>query len=344
MNVDTLLKDTFAAREDLAGDPDAVLAAVRERIAHRPSPLGRPIAIAAGVVAIAGVASGAVALSHHDTRSGTASMHQAAGPGHAAPIPAAGSTALTMPYDLGWLPEGSAAYHVRRLNDAEPGQSGRPVFDGEYILTVTASTGTTDIDVQQAPGDLAGARFKSGPGRPVTIDHRSGIEITNPDGSYELYFDDAAGGLMYLDVRSESGGGAAENVATGRRVAANVRFPGTAQVQPSFGIGYFPPGTKVRAFDVESGLTLGGTVINGPVTQYEIWTRTTLQATVSTASAAGPGTPGRAVQGHPTRYTDENGYRTLFVLGAVDGKPVQLSGRLPLAELYTIADGLILPR
>jgi hypothetical protein len=50
------------------------------------------------------------------------------------------------------------------------------------------------------------------------------------------------------------------------------------------------------------------------------------------------------VQGHPTRYTDESGYLSLYVLDAVHGQPVRVAGRQPLDELYRIADGLVLPQ
>ena len=48
MNIENLIKDTFAARENDAPDSDAVLAAARQRIDSRRSGLSRPFAVAAG--------------------------------------------------------------------------------------------------------------------------------------------------------------------------------------------------------------------------------------------------------------------------------------------------------
>lgn len=353
MNVDTLLKDTFTAREHLATDADEVMAAVHERIAHRHAGLTGPLAIAASVVVMAGAASGAVVLSHHDGHQhpGPQQVQRAAGPGHAARPDQSGIAPLTMPFDLGWLPDGSVAYHARRNNVGSLSDSSGPLFEGEYMLTVTTSTAPIEVDVAQMPGDLTGIRFKSGPGEPVTIKDRQGLESANAGGpgGYELYFLGADGGLMYVNVASGTGAAvpADQLVATGRRVAENVGLPGTAQVNPTFGLGYLPAGMRIRTFDVEDGSSVlqSSSGVTGPTTVYEIGTPTGRHsaALIGTSSTPQSGTPGRAVQGHPTRYTDEGGYRSLYVLGALDEHSVQVAGRLPLAELYKIADGLVLP-
>jgi hypothetical protein len=187
----------------------------------------------------------------------------------------------------------------------------------------------------------------------VTINGRDGVESSNPagPGGYEVYFIDAAGGLMYVNVSADIGSTvpAAQLVDMGRRVAENVRFPGSAAVQPSFGVGELPAGLTVRAFDVEAGgdgLPVANGAI-GPTTSYDIgFTANQLNAAmIGTTSAPPPsGTPGRTVQGHPTRYSDDGGgWRSLFVLDAVNGQSVQLSGSLSQDELYRIADGLVLP-
>ena len=44
-----------------------------------------------------------------------------------------------------------------------------------------------------------------------------------------------------------------------------------------------------------------------------------------------------------TRYVNENGYHQLWVLDAVEGGPVVVAGRVPLADLYDIANRLVLP-
>ncbi|GAB3891757.1 hypothetical protein GCM10029964_065450 [Kibdelosporangium lantanae] len=49
------------------------------------------------------------------------------------------------------------------------------------------------------------------------------------------------------------------------------------------------------------------------------------------------------MQGHETRYTDENGYRRVWVLNAVKGDPIAIAGKVPQAELYDVANRLVLP-
>jgi hypothetical protein len=353
MNIDTLLQETFDAHEELAPDPHDVLAAVHQRITHRRSGLTQPVAIAASVVVVAATATGAaVTLNRH----GNQPAQPAASRSHiatAARPSAPGIAPLTMPYDLGWLPAGSVNYLAHRINVGAVSPTSPPSFDGEYLLTVTTASATIDIDVQQMPGDLTGVRFKSGPGVPVTIDGRDGIESRNSGGpgGYEVYFRDARGGVMYVNAgpHTVSSVSATELTTIGRHVAADVQFPGRTRVRPSFGVSHLPAGLRVRGFDVESGRSdlPTSTGPSGPTTSYDVGTSTGLESVVQigTNSAAPPsGTPGRSVQGHPTRYTDDRGYRTLRVLDAVHGQAVAIAGRLPLSELYKIADGLVLPR
>ena len=356
MDLDQLIHDTFTAHEHLAPNEDEIMPAVHTRIGQRRRLVAaRPLAIAASVVAVAGVASSAVVLSarHAGTDADQAS-HATSG------MPAASSALasfsrrtatsvapLTMPFDVGWLPDGSVSYLARRMNVGATSASAPPVFDGEYLLTVTAPGRVVDIDVQQMPGGLDGVHFKSGPGRPVTIGGRPGVESVNAGGpgGYEVYFIDSAGALMYVNAWPHEGRtspGAAELAAIGLRVAESVRFPGTAQVAPSFGVGYVPDGTRVSAFDV--GHAAGGT--HNATTSYEIGTSDSQDsvADVGTNAIVRPGgTPGRQVQGHPTRYSDDHGWVTLYVLRAVNGDTVAISSRLPLSEIYKIADGLRLP-
>jgi hypothetical protein len=353
MDIDTLLADTFAAHEHLTPSEDDVLAAVHERIRHGRSAYIRPLTVAATVVVVAAAVGGAVALSRHGGHGAARHVHAAIGRNVAGDATAAKITPLTMPYDLGWLPAGAVDYLARRVNVGAVSQSSPPLFDGEYLLTVTTPDTTLGIDVQQFPGNLQDAAFKSGPGSAVTIDGRPGIESTNSAGpaGYEVYFNDAVGGLMYVSVAAHRGEAAAATqlAAIGRQVAANIRFPGASQISPSFGVGYVPDGLRVRAFDVETASDRDLPVANGasgPSTSYELGTSTSQQsaAVINSYSGEPSGTPGREVQGRPTRYVDDHGYLTLSVLDAVDGQAVSISSSsLPLAELYAIADGLQLP-
>ena len=76
MNIENLIKDTFAAREHGAPDSDAVLAAARQRIDSRRSGLSRPFAVAAGATVLTLGAVTAVVLS----RPGPAEHSQIAAP------------------------------------------------------------------------------------------------------------------------------------------------------------------------------------------------------------------------------------------------------------------------
>jgi hypothetical protein len=134
-------------------------------------------------------------------------------------------------------------------------------------------------------------------------------------------------------------------VRAARRIAENIRFPGAATVTPSFGLGALPDGMRVCTFDVEKPFDpspLGSASSTG----YQLGTCDTLpRIIVSTTNANGPrGNPGEPVQGHQTRYVDENGYRSLWILDAVNDAPILVAGSLPPTDLYDIANHLILPR
>jgi hypothetical protein len=258
-----------------------------------------------------------------------------------------------MPFSLGWLPPGKVDYVARRINIGSPADDlNKPIYGGEYMLTVTGKSEILDVDVQEMrmmPVDEAA--FKSGPGKPVTINGKRGIESSRSGGpgGYELYVAHPEGGSMYVHVSAALGSTAPVQrlVEVGRRIAQNIEFPGTTTVTPDFGLRTpLPDGMRVCAFDVEEqGLSLGKKQ-SEPITYYSLGTCTTVPPIdVGTSEVDAPaGTPGRPVQGHPTRYLDDNGYRTLRVLDAVDGKPVSIAGSVPQADLYKIANHLILPR
>ena len=370
-DVDVLLAKTFAAHEHAVPAERDVLAAVHDRIRRAKVTRMRTLAIAASVTGAAAAAAGAVTLGSAGSAPVRQALASSAGPtaGRLASI-----APLTLPFDLGWLPSGRTDYLARRINVGAVSVTSAPSFDGEYLLTVTAPDSVLVVDVQQVPGELQDVAFKSGPGRAVTIAGRPGIESSNADGpgGYELYFTDSSGGLMYVNVAEHVGAATAADqlTAIGQRVAANVHFPGSVAVSPTFGIGYLPAGLRVRAFDVERGagfgratkykVTVGAGAVHrgtartadggsaaGILTSYELGTTRDLEsdAFLYTEQGAQPGgTPGRPVQGHATSYRDDAGYLTLRVLDAVHGNAVAIaSARLPLAELYAIADGLQLP-
>ena len=352
MNIENLIKDTFTAHEHDAPDSDAVLAAARQRIDSRRSGLSRPLAVAAGATVLTLGAVTAVVLNRPDSANQSQTIDTANGSqGSQTPTTAEQAEAgLRMPYSLGWLPPGSVSYRARRVNvGSDDTNPGKPLYGGEYMVTVTAGGQVLEVDVQQVRMvEVNEATFKSGPGKSVTINGRPGVEssVSTGPGGYELYVAHPDGGSMYVNVFAAPGSSAPAQqlIDAGRRIAENVQFPGTTTVTPAYGLRDLPNGMRICAFDVEQGMNQppAGPEIN---TSYSLGT-CTVEPTifVNNAVGGGPtGTPGQPVQGRETRYVDENGYHQLWVLDAVDGAPVIIAGRVPEAELYDIANRLVLP-
>ncbi|WP_103336559.1 hypothetical protein [Amycolatopsis sp. CA-126428] len=343
MDIENLIKDTFTAHEPDVPDSDQVLAATRQRLDRRRAVVSPPLAAAAGVALLALAAVAVVALNRpaHDNEVAT-------GTGPAAlQAPAEAAIAeLTMPYSLGWLPPGKADYLARRINvGGSAAHPDKPVYGGEYMLTVTSGPQVLLVDVQEMrmmPVDQAA--FKSGPGKPVTIRGRAGVESSHSGGpgGYELHLTHPEGGSLYVNVAAQPGSTASAQqlIDAGRRVAENVTFPGKTTVTPAFGLGKLPDGLRMCTFDVEKNGPSGG-----PRTGYSLGTCSTLppiHVHVGEPSQVS-GTEGPPVQGHATRYQDENGYRTLWILKAVHDAPIAVAGRGAQAELSAIADHLVLP-
>jgi hypothetical protein len=350
--VEKLLKDTFAAHEHVAPDSDQVLAYTRERIERRRTVLSRPLAVAAGVVVLTLAAVTVVVLNRPTDKT------QAAGPNGQAQPTTSVSTGpaipeLKMPYSLDWLPPGDVDYLVHRINVGGTAEHpDTPIYGGEYMFNVTNNGQGLYVDVQHfGMSTVDDAAFKSGPGRPVTINGLRGVEssVSDGPGGYELYVTHPGGGSMYVNVSAGHGKSAPTQllVDTGRRIAEHIRFPGNTSVTPIFGLGELPSGMKICSFDLEKGFDAPDAPPGArhPSTGYRLGTCTT-QPTINVYTADErdvTGTAGRPVQGHETRYVDENGYLKLFVLDAVKGAPVSIAGKVPLADLYDIGNRLILP-
>jgi hypothetical protein len=342
MEIEKLLKETFEAHEHVAPDGDKVLAGARQRMRRKVS---RPLAVAAGVVVLTLAAVTVVVLNRPSDPAKVA----------APPVQATNTTppkpavaGLPMPYDLAWLPPGDVEYLARRINiGGKSADDDSPVYGGEYMVTVKNNGHTIDIDVQEfkvTPVDHAA--FKSGPGSPVTINGRRGIEsaVSDGPGGYELYLDDGNGGSLYIGVMAENGDTAPTQqlIDTGRRVAQNIRFPGTMTVTPAFGLRDLPAGMRICAWDVEKGFDAADAANSN--TSYQLGACDTMPPVhVSITGKEPGGTPGQPVQGHRTSYVDESGYITVFVLDAVNGEPIGVAGKVPLATLYDIANRLVLP-
>ncbi|TDP92825.1 hypothetical protein [Labedaea rhizosphaerae] len=350
MDIENLIKDTFTAHEHDAPDGDQVLAATRERIDRKRARLNRPLAVAAGVVLLALAAVTVVALN----RPTPGDQVAAAGPArsnHPAVAKAPAKPAiepLAMPFSLGWLPQGKVDTLARRINTGAAAGSTKPVYDGEYLLNVTVGHQVLLVDVQEmrmmSPDE---AMFKSGPGKHVTIGGRAGVESANSGGpgGYELYLTNPRGGSVYVNIGNEPGSTtpATQLIDIGHRVAEHIEFPGTTTVTPVFGLGALPGGMRMCTFEIGRGGPELGTATS---THYSIGTCDTMDTVQVYTSEPGrvQGKPGRQVQGHQTRYNVESGYASLSILDAVDHAAITVAGHLPQADLYKIADHLVLPR
>ncbi|MEV6823527.1 hypothetical protein [Amycolatopsis sp. NPDC051102] len=350
MDIENLIKDTFTAHEPDAPDSDQVLAATRQRLDRRRAVVSPPLAAGAGVALLALAAVAVVALNRpaDDTRVATGSG-QTSGPAAVAAPPKPAIAELRMPYSLGWLPPGKAGYLARRINiGGSAADPEKPVYGGEYMLTVTSGRQVLLVDVQEMRMvPVERAVFKSGPGRPVTLAGRAGVESSHSGGpgGYEVYLTHPEGGSLYVNVAAQPGSTASAQELTdaGRRVAENVTFPGTTTVTPAYGLGKLPDGQRMCSFDVEEGGPGGP---GGPRTSYSVGTCSTLPPIHVRTDESGQvrGTAGRPVQGHATRYLDEKGYHTLWILKAVHDAPIAVAGSGTQAELYAVADHLVLPR
>ena len=150
-----------------------------------------------------------------------------------------------------------------------------------------------------------------------------------------------------VDVR-RTGATAATVSTLARQVAGHLVYDRHDLLHPEFGLGYVPAQENTALVQVdENGATQYVlTVQPGKPLPDVVVASTTIVAKVTT-------TPGRAVQGHPTqvstnyRQTGSPAVPILEIENAVNGHRIVItggSGATTLAELYKIADGLILPR
>ncbi|OLF16790.1 hypothetical protein [Actinophytocola xanthii] len=336
MDIEKLIAETFRAHEHEAPDGDAVLAAARERVDRRRFVRSRPLLVAAAAAVLTVVA---VVVVGADRSVRQADQTAARGSEAAAPQVVQD---LKMPFSLGWLPQGSAAYSLERMAAVPaPEDPSLPLFGGEYQLTVTTGGQKLYVGVQELKmSPPEGAVFKSGPGRAVTVAGRRGVESANPGGEhgYELYLAHPDRGSLYVHV---SGNVApARLVEVGRRIAENVRFPGSATVTPTFGLHDLPPDRRICGFGVQPP----SDHVPKPITEYNLGTCTDARDIVVQTRFEQPlGTAGRLVLGRATREVSVDGYHTLWVLDAVDDTSIAIAGHVPMTELYDIADRLVLP-
>lgn len=344
MDLETLIKDTFAAHEHVAPDADEVLAATRGRIHRERTVLTRPLAVAAGVVLLALAAVTVVTLNRPDQR--TPATGQTTGTGQTDHT-AQAIEDVVMPFSLGWLPPGSVDYVARRINAGTTDNPNESVYGGEYLLDVKTGGQVLLVDVVETSTTAVGeATFKSGPGQDVTIGGRTGVESSHSGGpaGYELYLTRPGGGAVYVNVAPEPGSTASAQqlTSTGRRIAGNLHFPGNSRITPAFGLRDLPDGLRRCTF----GISKGDPGAAHPGTSYTLGTCTTTPSieVATDAPAQVRGTPGETVQGHATRYFEERGLRELWILDAVHGAPIVVRGGVARADLYAVANHVVLPR
>jgi hypothetical protein len=348
MDIEKLIMDTFSEHEHITPDSDTVFTAARQRIDRRRSVLSRPLAVAAGVVVLALAAVTAVVLSR------PADDAQVGAPIGTSPAPTTPAEpaipSLSMPFSLGWVPPGKVDYLVHRMNIGGTAEEPeKPVYNGEYMFNVTADGQVLYVDVQQmrqsSPDDAA---FKSGPGAPVTINGRPGVEssIADGPGGYELYASDGEGGSLYVNVSAENGhtAPAQQLIDAGRRIAAGVTVPGDTTVAPTFGLGDLPAGMKICAFDVEKGFGPAADGADVLTTSYQLGACDTMPPVHVSITGKDPaGIAGQPVLGHQTLLDDEDGYHILYILDVIHGEPIGVAGSVAPAVLYDIANRLVLP-
>jgi hypothetical protein len=345
MNIETLIRDTFVSREHLAPEADVTHDALAQQLsAGRPSRPRMLVAVAATVAVVVGL-SVALALNGRSPRSAPVNHPQAV------------VESFTMPFDLGGLPPGTIHYTERGF--FRYGIS-------SYQLTVETAGATFQVNVfddassdAQSANELAQGRLKLGcsqgsrdhdwDDQPTTVHGRPGVETLDASGpcGYQTMFLLAHNGSATVQIHYSPGshGPAATLIRIGRSLARHLSTPGTTRVTPTFGVGYLPAGLLVSDETVQVTQRMGKATPTGMQTIYDLG-RPGSHDTVVNISGPGVevhGVPGRRVQGHPTRITDNHGFIQMSLLGALPNGAVVVSATLPLATLYRIAQGLVLP-
>jgi hypothetical protein len=355
MNTEQLLRDTFAAHESESPDADAAWRRLDAQLNGPPAsgtaPRRRRAALvgmgaAASVVGV--VTAGILVAGPHRPTADPGGERTAAGPsataggwarisGSARPSVLAVRDYLTV--GPGWLPPGQA---VQIWGSRGPEQS------REYQIGPT-STGT-DLALAVQTGRLDTFYKRGGTKRDLSIAGRPAREWSGPD-FYHLEVQRPAGQVLWVDLKSPSES-QAQLRAYGRHVGRSMRYDRHDTLRPEFRFSYLPAGSSVYAVSVDN---LGATT-------YELRTARTHsidQATVeSNEIGKWPTRAGRRVQGHPTRVVDASPAGSssapkpqpkpiLIVEDATHGHDIVLTGgwgATTLAQLYRIADGLVLPR
>lgn len=352
MNADRILVQTFADHENLAPDPEATLDAVRHAIrTRRRRAATRTVTVAAAAATVAAVAIGATLAGRAAPRSAAPAARPTAPPSTpAAPVAAPDFTTVAP----GWLPT-TRVTPVIASNDF--GQELRG-----YTMTLPG-LGSTYLLVGAAPGSALPTENKRGVPHDLRIGGRPAREWSVDDWYY-LAIQQAPGRVTTIDLaggRNEGKGGdgsAAALAAIGRQVGAGLVTGRHDPIKAGFRLSYLPAGLTVRGVGWQDATGTSYTLAppTGPpadeTTGYPMASevRGTARTYLNGPGRAHdkprpPATPGRPVQGHPTYVVGDPDQPTLFIDSVRPGVSITISsgaGLTELAQLYRIADGLLL--
>ncbi len=354
MKTDEILHQTFSSHEHLTPDADLTLDAIRHRVRTR----HRSRAAIAGVVAVVvAVAVGAsflprahdAAPSKQESRSVAPAKKPTAPKLHPVKAPDYVTVAA------GWLPPGKSSQvligngfgqQTRGYNVTSGGQS-------TYVL----------IGIQ--PGRALPTSNKRGTPNDLTIGERPAREWSVDDWYY-LAITLPGGRIATVDIegghnQGKGGdGSAAALAAIGRNVGAHLELNRHDPIKSGFALSYVPPGLAVQS--VSSDDQNGTSYTIAPANAH--WSdQMPMYATVNEVrgtaaeipAAGGPPSPqkgvppmkaGRPVQGHHTFVIAGSNTPMLWIDNVRPSVSISITGGpgvTTLAEVYRIADGLILP-
>ena len=350
MNSTQILNETFASHEHLTPDADLALDGIQHRLRTRRR---SRVAMAGVVAAVAATAVGAAFLTdaadhaNHATRAPAAHQPTAAKTQLQVPLPAPDHITIA----AGWLPAGTVKGVVL---DNGFGQQARG-YD------VTADDGSSVyVLIGTQPGTSLPATYKRGTAHDRSVNGRSAREWSVDDWYHlAILLPDVQVATVEIEGGPNQGkggdGSAAALAAIGRKVGEHLDLNRHDSITPGFALSYLPAGVVTRAVgrDAQSGTSY---TLASPGAQ---WSETMPNyATVNefgglwsamrtSQKGLPPASPGRAVQGHPTYVVSGGKVPYLWIDGVRPGISISIIGGpgvTTLAEVYKIADGLILTR
>ncbi len=350
MKTDEILQQTFASHEHMTPDADLALDGIRHRVRTRRRSRA---AVASVVVAVIAVAVGATFLpgNHHSAtpEQTPRSVAPAKKPSPAKPHPVPAPDHVTIA--AGWLPAGKA---TQVLIDNGFGRQLRG-------YNVISGGQTTYLLIGSQPGPALPTDYKRGIPNDLTIGGRPAREWSVDDWYY-LAFVTPTGEVATVDIESGQGrggdGSAAALAAMGHQVAMHLKLNRQDPIEPGFALSYLPAGIVVSDVwrDQQSGtrytLTPTGARWADTMPEYanvsvvaQSWHDQAAQGAGSHKSSP-PSTPGRPVQGHRSYVFTGDDVPMLWIDSVRPDLSIEITGGpgvTTLAEVYRIADGLILP-